>query len=74
MDVHDATILVERDEKVANHPNQVHVAQNIKLDEAIGVILETSSMILALPQIIKCTEHDSNLNMRNIVVSDCDKA
>jgi hypothetical protein len=55
MDVHDATILVERDEKVANHPNQLYAAQNIKLDEAIGNILETSSMILALPQIIKCT-------------------
>jgi hypothetical protein len=46
----------------------------MKHDESIGKILETSSMILAQPQIIKGTENDSDLVMKNIVVSDCDKA
>jgi hypothetical protein len=72
MVVHDVTILVERDEKVANQPNQLYAAQNIKLDEAIGEISETSSK--ALPQLLTCTKNDSDLNMQNIVVSDCDKA
>jgi hypothetical protein len=74
MVVHDVTILVERDEKGANQPNQLYAAQNIKLDEAIGEISGTSSMILALPQLLTCTKNDSDLNMQNIVVSDYDKA
>jgi hypothetical protein len=74
MVVHDVTILVERDEKVANQLNQLYVSQNIKRDEAIGEISGTSSMILALPQLLTCTKNDSDLNMQNIVVSDCDKA
>jgi hypothetical protein len=74
MAVHDVIILVEIDEKVANQPNQLCAAQNIKLDEAVGKILETSSMILAQPQIIQGTKNDSDFLMKNIVVSDCDKA
>jgi hypothetical protein len=74
MVVHDVTILVEIDEKVENQLNQFYAAHNMKHDESIGKILETSSMILAQPQIIKGTENDSDLVMKNIVVSDCDKA
>jgi hypothetical protein len=52
MVVDDVTILVERVGKVATQPNQLYATQNIKLDEAIGKISETSSMIVALPQLI----------------------
>jgi hypothetical protein len=63
MVVHDVTILVERDEKVANQLNQLYAAKNIKLDEAIGEISGTSSMILPLSQLLTCTKNDSDLNM-----------
>jgi hypothetical protein len=52
MVVHDVTILVEKDEKVAKHPNQMYASQNMKHDEAISKISETSTMILALTKII----------------------
>jgi hypothetical protein len=74
MVVHDVTVLVEKDEMVAKQSNQLYAAHNMIHDEAIGEILETSSMVLALPQLIQGTENDSDLNMQNIVVSDCDKA
>jgi hypothetical protein len=74
MTVHDVTILVKKDEKVAKQSNQLYAAHNMIHDEAIGEILETSSMILALPQLILGTENDLDLNMQNIVMSDCDKA
>jgi hypothetical protein len=57
---------------VAKQSNQLYAAHNMIHDEAIGEILETSSMILALPQLIQGTKNDSDLNMQNIVVSDCD--
>jgi hypothetical protein len=44
---HDITILVERSEKVAIHPNQLCAAQNMNHDEKNGKISEASSMILA---------------------------
>jgi hypothetical protein len=44
--------------KVANQLKQLYATQNIKYDEAIGKISETSSMILALPHIIQGTEND----------------
>jgi hypothetical protein len=74
MVVHDVTILVEKYEKVAKKPSQLYVAPNMKHNEAIGKISETSSMILALPQLILGTENYSDLNMQHIVVCDCDKA
>jgi hypothetical protein len=74
MAIHDVTILVEKYEKVAKQPNQLYAAHTMIHDEAIGKTLETPSMILALPQLIQGTENDSDLNMQNIVLSDCDKA
>ncbi|CAD6264216.1 unnamed protein product [Miscanthus lutarioriparius] len=53
MDAHGNSILVERSEKVAIHPNQLCAAQNMNHDEESGKISEASSMILALPQSLK---------------------
>ena len=62
MAAYDNSILVERSEKVAIHPNQLCAAQNMNHDEESGKISEASSMILALPQSIKGNENNSNLN------------
>jgi hypothetical protein len=55
---HNVTILIERDVKVANQLKQLYATQNMKYDEVIGKISETSSMILALPHIIQGTKND----------------
>jgi hypothetical protein len=59
--------------KVDNQTNQLYAAQNMKHDESIGKISETSSMILALPQILQGNENDLDWIKQNIVVRDCDK-
>jgi hypothetical protein len=61
MTIHDVTILVERDEKVAKQLIQLYAAHNMIHDEASGEILETSSMILALIQLIQGTENNLDL-------------
>ena len=47
---HDNSILVERSEKVAIHPNQLCASQDMNHDEESVKISEASTMILALPQ------------------------
>ena len=73
MDSNDNTILVERSEKVAIHPKQLCAAQNMNHDEESGKISEASSMILALPQSLKGKENNSDLSLKDKIVSNCDK-
>ena len=73
MAAHDNSILVERSEEVAIHPNQLCVAQNMNRDEESGKISEASTMILALPQSLKGNENNSDLNLKNKMVSNCEK-
>ena len=63
MAAHDNSILVEKSEKVAIHPNQLCVAQNMNHDEKSGKISEASSMILALPQSIKGNENNLDMSL-----------
>jgi hypothetical protein len=72
MAAHDNSILVEKSEKVAIHPNQLCAAQNMDHDEESGKISEASSMILALPQSLKGNENNSNLNFQHMMVNTCD--
>jgi len=71
MVAHDNSILVERSEEVAIHPNQLCAAQNMNHDEESGKISEVTSMILALPKSLKSMENKSNLNFQHIM-STCD--
>ena len=73
MAAHDDSILVERSEKVAIHPNQLCATQNMNHDEKSGKILEASSMILALPQSLKGNENNLDLSLENKMVSICDE-
>ena len=73
MDAHGNSILVERSEKVAIHPNQLCAAQNMNHDEESGKISEASSMILALPQSLKGKENNSDLSFQNKMVSNYDE-
>jgi len=72
MAAHDNSILVERSEEVAIHPNQLCAAQNMNHDEE-SVSLKASYMILALPQSLKGNENNLDLCLQNKMVSNCDE-
>jgi hypothetical protein len=73
VDPHDATMHVNRSEKVSIHPIQLYATQNMSHNEESGKISEVSYMILALQKSMKGIEIGLDLNLQNIMMRNYDE-